>query len=173
MAFAQYAFFGAIALTVAFTVLVVSQKNKEAETSNKLAEEQQNQLAFANSFYDLNEQATLDKLQNQGLQLSRSARAHFSVAENLTTGYQWILEEDGGECANFITVSSSYDAPHFAEDEIEPMGAAGTKYFTLTGASLGACKWRAAYARSWSFDWGDRIGNAAQLIEISVQVLAN
>ena len=53
------------------------------------------------------------------------------------------------------------------------MGAAGTKYFTLTGARIGTCTWRAAYARSWEFDWGDRIGRAAQLIEIPVRVNAN
>ena len=106
----------------------------------------------------------------QGLRLEGNNVQHFSVSENVTTGYEWILEERGGECRNILSVRESYDAPYFGEGELELVGVAGTKYFSLNGLKNGQCTWRAAYARSWEFDWQDRVGNAGRMIQIRVTV---
>ena len=112
----------------------------------------------------------LNAFQDRGLSLERNDVQHFTVSENLTTGFEWILEKNGGECADILSVHESYDAPYFGEDELDLVGVAGSKYFSLHGVRNGQCTWRAAYARSWEFDWQDRIGNAGKMIQIRVTV---
>ena len=161
MSWVTYALIGVAAVSVTIAVVVVTQQRKEAEI-NTVEIEEQGRFASAQSIHDLDDPATLRRLTNEGLRLNVNGRTHFSIEENLTTGYGWELEKDGGECGRggVLSISSSYDAPHFGDDDLQPVGAPGTKYFSFTGASNGRCTWRAAYARSWEFDWGDRIGNA-------------
>ena len=168
-----YALFGLAAVSVTIAVVVIVQSRKEEELKTVDIDEQSGLLAGAQVIHDLDDPATLRKLTNEGLRLSINGSTHFSVEENLTTGYGWELEKDGGECGRngVIHVSHSYDAPHFGDDELAPVGAPGTKYFSFFGSSNGSCTWRAAYARSWEFDWGDRIGNAARLLEIDFNVV--
>ena len=118
--------------------------------------------------HDLNEKETLNRFQDEGVSLSRSMSVHFSVEENLTTGYAWTLEK-AGPCEGFVSVSESYDAPQF-DDGLEVAGASGTKYFTFTGQKTGKCTWRAAYARPWEFDWENRVNNNVQMLEIPITV---
>ena len=171
MSWVTYALFGLAAVSVTIAVVVITQNRKEEEMKTEEIEEQ-GRLGGYQTIHDLDDPTTLRKLTNEGLRLTLNGATHFAVEENLTTGYGWELEKDGGDCGRrgVISVSLSYDAPHFGEDELEPVGAPGTKYFSFFGSSNGSCTWRAAYARSWEFDWGDRIGNAARLLEIDFNV---
>ena len=126
--------------------------------------EAENRLGLSQTVHDLDNDVVLKAFTDNGLSLARNEVKHFSVSENLTTGYEWILEKDGGECGDILSVHDSYDAPYFGEDDLELVGVSGTKYFSLHGVRNGQCTWRAAYARSWEFDWQDRIGRAGRLI---------
>ena len=172
MSWVTYALFGLAAVSVTIAVVVITQNRKEAEVKTEEIEEQ-GRLGGFGTIHDLDDPATLRRLTSEGLQLNLNGATHFSVEENLTTGYGWELEKDGGECGRrgVISISESYDAPHFGDEELAPVGAPGTKYFSFFGSSKGSCTWRAAYARSWEFDWENRIGNADQLVEIDFNVV--
>ena len=173
MSLVTYALFGLAAVSVTIAVVVIVQSRKEEELRTVDIDEQSGLLAGAQVIHDLDDDATLRRLTKEGLRLSINDSTHFAVEENLTTGYGWQLEKDGGECGRrgVISISESYDAPHFGDEELAPVGAPGTKYFSFFGSSKGSCTWRAAYARSWEFDWENRIGNADQLVEIDFNVV--
>ena len=132
MNWVTFALIGLTAVTVTIAVFAVTQANKK---SDELKTQESSGAVLTNGYtvHDLSETSTLSNFESNGVQIARNGLVHFSAAENLTTGYGWILEENGGECGGIVSVNESYDAPHFDDEELAPVGVGGTKYFTIGG----------------------------------------
>ena len=126
-------------------------------------------LQSANRLMNLSNESTLTSLESDGLAIGLGNNVHFSVSENLTTGYQWMLKPD--ECVEQLKITESYDPPAYLEGEQELMGAPGTKYYSLQATNGGACTFEAVLARSWEFSWEANSENYVDKIEIDVDVI--
>ena len=126
-------------------------------------------LQSANRLMNLSNEDTLTSLEDNGLAIGLGNNVHFSVSENLTTGYQWMLKPD--ECVEQLKITESYDPPAYLEGEQELMGAPGTKYYSLQATNGGACTFEAVLARSWEFSWEANSENYVDKIEIDVDVI--
>ena len=118
---------------------------------------------------NISDEDTLMGLQSAGVTISSDGgKEYFSVEENLTTGYQWIVHEDACE-PDVLKIESDYDPPADIENYV---GAPGTRYFTLTGVGKGECDFKMAYARPWEFSWSDEttINSAVELVQFPVTV---
>ena len=163
---------GVSVVAVGATIYLVLDSSSEEE-SLQTKDEEMDELGW--QVWDLSDAATRKAITKEGVAIdARGDLEYFSVSENLTTGYEWIIDPKG--CSKqIIKVETSYDAPAQLEESEEPiMGAPGTKYITFTGVEPGKCTFRMAYARQWEFDWEDEAtkANADQIIEIPVVVAA-
>ena len=118
----------------------------------------------------MSNEATRKKFKDEGVSIKKMDSIHFAFEENLTTGYEWIMETPS-PCKGLVSTASSYDAPQFENDDIEYVGAPGTRYYSVTGKSKGECTWKIAYARNWEFDWENRQNAAVQMVSIDLSVL--
>ena len=133
-------------------------------------EEDRGILLSGNGVNDLNNEETLLRLRDGGLRLLMDQDSHFSVSENISTGYQWLVKPG---CKGLLSVTESYDSPVLVlgENDIPIEGASGTKYISLTGLNQGNCTFSIAYARPWEFDWTTNLDRANKVIEFDIQVL--
>ena len=125
--------------------------------------------------WNLSLKKTLTQIESQGVVIDvDGGKAYFSVEENATTGYQWMVNNDACS-SDLVGIDSSFDPPNavFTQTdgpEVELVGAGGTRYFTFTGGVKGECIFEMAYARSWEFNWETNGDNYAQKIKIPVIV---
>ena len=157
------------AVALGATGFMVWKKTTENKAEDSIAKEDKERreggnggnLALQNQLLNLEDPVTFDNLLESGLTLSVGQGKHLSIEENLTTGFEWHVKPN--ECLDHLEVLETYDAPVTLENEEALMGAPGDKYYTLIGSTEGSCEFTIAYARSWEFDWGDRIGAADEI----------
>ena len=160
---------------------VVEENNAMAEESGAMAVEkeeksQKTQLEGA-QLWNLSKKKTLTQIESQGVVIEiDGGKAYFSVEENGTTGYQWMVN-DSACSSDLISIDTSFDLPNAVktlpdgqEVDLDIVGAPGTRYFTFTGGVKGECTFEMVYARSWEFDWETNADNYAQKIKIPVIV---
>ena len=159
--------------------VVAEENNAMADEGGAMSVEkeeksQKGQLEGA-QLWNLNLEKTLTQIESQGVVIDvDGGKAYFSIEENATTGYQWMVN-DGACSSDLVSINSSFDAPNAVfttsdGQEVELLGLAGTRYFTFTGGVKGECIFEMAYARSWEFDWETNGDNYAQKIKIPVIV---
>ena len=97
-----------------------------------------------------------------------NAQPHFfSIEENPTTGYSWII--DYSACKDILEIDEDFDAPPEIEDLV---GAPGTKQMEFNGQGVGTCTFQMAYAYSWEFDWNNSEADRNDYIdERNIQVV--
>ena len=123
----------------------------------------------------LNQAHEIERWETEGVTLSLSnddaSSITFKVDENPTTGFSWSIDPNG--CPDdFVSIEQTYDAPAQFEEDAEPiMGAGGVAYFVVSAEEAGNCTFRIAYARSWLFNWEDKIDNHEKMIAIPVSVV--
>ena len=79
--------------------------------------------------HNLDDDELLDELEEKGFYIQDNGESvYFRADSNPTTGYDWNIRDS----CSVATISSSFDAPYFADDE-EVAGAGGTSYFTISG----------------------------------------
>ena len=99
----------------------------------------------------LNEQETVQQLEDEGLTLCVGCQQEFIAHENGSTGYQWIINTE--DCSKEVVgFETSFD--YQCDDESDG-GCGGERSFTFTGVGQGQCTYKMAYMHPWEFDWDD------------------
>ena len=93
----------------------------------------------------------MSRLEKSGMYIEDGEQKIYSVEENPSTGYEWIVDKSA--CSeDIVSIDDDFEKAIVPEDYV---GAPGTKHFIFTGISEGSCEFRMAYARPWEFKWGD------------------
>ena len=118
---------------------------KEEDTNGEAILDQE----FASN--SLNEQETVQQLEDEGLTLCVGCQQEFVANENGTTGYEWIINtEDCSEDLVGFETKYDYQCGNDSND-----GCSGERSFVFTGVGKGQCTYKMAYVHPWEFDWED------------------
>ena len=125
---------GVSVVVIAGTVYYVVQ-DEEEQSHKTEAPVKKEKKAFR--LVNMSNTVTLQGLEKDGVRLDKDGgKEFFSVEENLTTGYSWILRESNCS-ADILSIVSETKLPKEAGDMV---GVPHTRYFTLTGVSEGDCQ---------------------------------
>ncbi len=89
----------------------------------------------------------------------------FSLRENMTTGYQWLVLSKEGEAGAVVLAHKGPPKPNSGEPM--PRGGGGTAEATVTALQPGTMRVRLGYARKWVLEKG---GNPAATFDIALTV---
>ena len=150
-----------VAVAVGVTVYNMNERKEEAHTVEHQQEQQQQReevqtpalkrTLLRNNFHNLDIDAELEKVQRDGIEMEAGVNGlphFFSIEENLTTGFMWIIDYEA--CKDVLDIDEDFDAPVEIEDLV---GAPGTKQMEFNGQGVGTCTFQMAYAKSWEFQW--------------------